>query len=253
MNCKLCGEEITILQMDFSFCGFPSCPTKPDPNVIIGSTLRIRLPNDYKVTEENKMTRDEAVNRMMKIFRSDVEDSKRNIVDFVDGLEALGLLKFDDSKQERGKFSAVQIILASLDSTVGLIRSIIAESIINDLLKNGYKIVDTDVCDIVDKRKQPSVNAAMKPKGEQQKLDYRLLHHCATRIAEKMNGTIAGNWVGIAAMVLEAEQEFKPDRQKSDEILNRIATTQNYDGRIIGIELAFTILTRLQDAGYRIS
>lgn len=59
---------------------------------------------EYKVNDEFigvKMTREEAIQKMSAIFSSDVSGSLRNIQDFVDGLEALELLKFEEEKKPK--------------------------------------------------------------------------------------------------------------------------------------------------------
>lgn len=43
-----------------------------------------------------KMTREEAKVKMLAVFKSDFKDSQRNIDDFLDGLEILGLIKFEE-------------------------------------------------------------------------------------------------------------------------------------------------------------
>lgn len=48
--------------------------------------------------EEIKMTREEAKYKILGIF--DSKSSTRNVDDFIDGLEALGLLKFEEEKDK---------------------------------------------------------------------------------------------------------------------------------------------------------
>lgn len=79
---------------------------------------------------------------------------------FIKTLEALGLLKFEQKVEaEKSKPSATTVICNELENQGPSSNySHLANKIINELMKLRYKIVDTDVCEIVDKRQpEPSV------------------------------------------------------------------------------------------------
>lgn len=86
------------------------------------------------------MTRNEAIHKMKEIFRSDVEDSKRNIDDFVDGLEALGLIKFDEIKPID---SPSMVIKKQMEGYFHNPMAM-ADQCINALMRAGYRIVRFD-------------------------------------------------------------------------------------------------------------
>lgn len=119
-------------------CTLNGCPLLPTR-----SKISKRQENGEKEFKENsKMTRDEVIK---KVTGYHSEPAK-----FIDALEALGLLKFEP---EQSKLSVTSIIKHELENQ-GPSRnySVLTDKIINKLLQLRYKIVDTDVFNIVDKR-----------------------------------------------------------------------------------------------------
>lgn len=75
---------------------------------------------------------------------------------FVDALEALGLLKFEDTKeelkQEASKPSISTIIHDNLNYSNGSYLTYAdVDNIVNALLRHRYRIIDTDICDTIDR------------------------------------------------------------------------------------------------------
>lgn len=150
--------------------------------------------------ENKQMTREEAIAKVGEIIaqgRQSITGPEALIrSSIVDSLEALGLLKFEQKVEaEKSKPSATTVIRNELENQGPSSNySHLANKIINELMKQKYKIVDTDVCDIVDKR-QKSLNPS-------------LLHHCALALAVKDKSTVTADWVAIASIVLEAHAEY---------------------------------------------
>ena len=113
--CSLCDKEV-VQPCTQEFC--------PQRDVKIGSTYRIKIPNNWMVKEnkEIKMTREEAVKKC-------VECGITNPLGIVKSLEALGLIKFEEDIIERD----------CRDIWVGSAR-VVAYLAIRGLEEIGYKV-----------------------------------------------------------------------------------------------------------------
>lgn len=113
--CTSCGAMIGLHGQHREDCIFNS-----DNDYKIGSKLRIRLPRDFKVKEKT-MTRNEAKLKVQAITNSTW--TQRDIVDFVDCLIELGILKVVDPEPIETMFG------------------ISVKSIIKGLEDNGYIVI----------------------------------------------------------------------------------------------------------------
>ncbi len=83
------------------------------------------------VKDEKKMTREEAINKLRKIFNC--KSTENNLNDFVDGLEALGLLKFEEEVNP-----VVKQAIEKARQTINTIE------FVKVMEREGYKIVPID-------------------------------------------------------------------------------------------------------------
>ena len=95
--------------------------------------------NNLKVNKETKMTREEAINKT---------GGAQNLVN---ALEALGLIKFEKLEYKDSPSMIISSQLVNCNQPM-----LKAQSIINELMKFGYKIVDTSICEIIDPREEQS-------------------------------------------------------------------------------------------------
>lgn len=81
------------------------------------------------------MTKEQAKLKIVELFGS--EWTRRQCIDFVDGLEVLGLVKFDEEKPVD---SPSMVIKKQLEHAVNA-PMFKADEIVNALMRAGYKIV----------------------------------------------------------------------------------------------------------------
>lgn len=93
---------------------------------------RIRLPHDFVVNRENKMTREEAIN----IVNKELPRAKQ----YVEMLEALGLIKFEEPKENVPSEYVSMVIRNHLARWVDQ-PMLKADGVVNALYLAGYMIV----------------------------------------------------------------------------------------------------------------